>query len=161
MVPPLRLAIRLGLGVALAAWASAALSADYVVVRSNHPAITRGQAYDAGARIALPAGRSLVLMHASGAMVTLKGSPSGALAPPERAAGGDADRLATLRFILSDADKPATRQAMRTRGGICPAPDALTSLDAIAQAHQAGCVAAAGEALETWLAARASATPAP
>ncbi len=146
---------RLTLALMLSLAAFAAQAADYVVVGSSDPAIARGQAYEAGARITLAPGQSLTLMHASGALVRLKGSAGGVVAPRERATTADADRMAVLRFIMSDADKPATRGAMRTRSGICPSPELLTSLDAIAQAQQGGCVTGAAKAFEAWLNAHA------
>lgn len=161
MVAPFRTAVRMALGLLLAATATAALCADYVVVGSTDPAIARGSAYDAGARIALAPGRTVTLMHASGAMVSLKGSDRGAVAPTQRATDSDANRMAVLRFLMSDADKPAVSRTLRTRGGICPPPEALTSLDAIAQAQQAGCTTGATQALELWLKPRIEAAPDP
>ena len=49
--------------------------------------------------------------------------------------------------------------ATRTRSGICPNPEALTTLDAIVQVQSAGCRDVAREALEAWLAARQTAEP--
>lgn len=137
-------------------WApSVGRAADFVVVGSSDPTIARGQAFDAGSRIALAPGRALTLMHASGALVRLQGSATGALAPRERASAADADRMAVLRFILSDADRPATARTLRPRG-ICPRPDVLTSLDDIARAQRVGCETEAEEALDAWLNAHSS-----
>lgn len=139
--------------------AGAAVAADYVVVASNDPDIVRGQALDAGARIALPAGGKLTLMHASGDFVTVQGAAGGVVLPKRAANQADADRLAILKLMVA----PPARQVasgIRTRGaGICPSADVLTSLDAIAQAQQARCSEPAREALEAWLSAHAPSEP--
>lgn len=142
-------------GLAVAAMAGAAAARDYVVVASNDPAIPRGLSVDAGARLAVPAGHSVTLMHASGDLLTLKGAAGGVTAPLRKAASADATRLEVLRAMVA----PNTREVAvgasqrRSRSGVCPSPDMLTSLDAIAQVQDAGCTDAAAAALEAWIAA--------
>jgi hypothetical protein len=128
------------------AMAGAAAARDYVVVGSTDPAIARGQTFEAGSRLALQPGRTLTLMHASGSLVTVKGGATGVVLPRRQGNQAEADRLAIMRAIVAPPPSRATR------GGICPGPEALTTLDAIAQAQQAGCRTAATQALETWIA---------
>jgi hypothetical protein len=145
-------------GLALALSAGAALARDYIVVTSSDPAFTRGQALDAGAKLALGAGQKLTLMHASGDLVTLKGAAGGVTLPKRMATQTDADRLAILKVMVAPAAKAAAGST-RTRSGICPNPESLTSLDAIVQVQAAGCRDSAGEALEAWLAKNAPDEP--
>ena len=142
-------------GLALAAVATAAAARDYVVVSSTDPAVARGQTFAAGTRIPLPAGKTVTLMHATGDLVRLKGASGGVTAPRRAASQGDADRLAILKIIVAPADRQATGLvAMRkTRSGICPAPEAVRTLDDIVQVHRAGCATVAAEALEAWIVA--------
>lgn len=134
---------------------AAAAARDYVVVSSTDPAVVRGQSYSAGARIALPAGKSVTLMHASGDLVRLQGAAGGVLLPRRVASQGDADRLAILKAIVAPAERSTvgSMKLAKTRAGVCPAPEAVTSLDAVVQVYEAGCKAVAAEALEAWIAA--------
>lgn len=142
-------------GLALAALATAAAARDYIVVSSTDPVVVRGQSYDAGARLALAAGKTVTLMHASGDLVRLKGAAGGIVLPKRAASQGEADRLAILKVIVAPPERQAAGSvAMRkTRSGICPTPDRVNSLDAIVQVHAAGCAAVAAEALEAWFVA--------
>jgi hypothetical protein len=142
-------------GLVLAAVATAAAARDYVVVSSTDPAVVRGQIFDAGARIALPAGKTLTLMHATGDLVRLKGSAAGVTVPRRAASQGDADRLAILKVIVAPADRQAMGGvAMRkTRSGICPPTETVRTLDDIVLVHRSGCTAVAAEALEAWITA--------
>jgi hypothetical protein len=145
-------------GFALAFSAGAALARDYIVIASTNPAIVRGQAFDAGARVALAPGQKLTVMHASGDLLSLKGVAGGIVLPKRMANQADADRLAILKVMVA----PSARQMVgstRTRAGICPNPEGLTTLDAIAQVQAAGCRDSAGEALEAWLSAHAPSEP--
>jgi len=55
------------LGALLALIASgSALASDFVVVNSTDPAVKRGTALDAGARVAVAPGASITVMRASG-----------------------------------------------------------------------------------------------
>lgn len=149
-----RLLPGLALGAFLTVLAMPAAAADYVVVRSSDPGIPRGQGFDAGAKVALGASGTITLMHASGDVVTLKGAMGGISLPRRAATPKDADRMAVLRFILAPAPREtgarATR-ATRTRGGICPPAEALTTLDAIVQVQQGGCADEAAKALDAFL----------
>lgn len=141
-------------GVALALAATAAVARDYIVVGSNDPGVARGQAFDAGARVALAPGRTLTLMHASGDLLKVQGAAGGVVLPKRAASQGDADRLAILKVIVAPPEaRTAGGVALRkTRGGVCPTPDAVTTLDAVVQVHQAGCTSEASQALEAWIA---------
>lgn len=143
-------------GLALAAIAGAAAAKDYVVVASTEPAVPRGLMVDAGVRLTVAPGRSVTLMHASGDVLRLKGAAGGVLAPARKAAGLDAARLEMLRTMVSPSTRTVATGAgqRRSRSGICPSADVLTSLDAVAQAAQAGCADAASAAFESWLAAQ-------
>jgi hypothetical protein len=150
-VRPLRAALA---GLALAALAGVAAAKDYVVVASSEPAIPRGLALDAGARLALPAGRTVTLMHASGDLLTLRGAAGGVVAPVRKAASADSARLEVLRVIVTPSTREvAAGQSQRRSRSICPAPETLTTLDGIAEVQAAGCTAAAATALDAWIAA--------
>ncbi|HET6971553.1 MAG TPA: hypothetical protein VFH92_10545, partial [Phenylobacterium sp.] len=147
--------MRLFLGPALALVATAAAAAhDYVVVASSDPAIPRGQAVDAGARLPLASGRTVTLMYASGDLVTLKGASGGVVAPSRQANSTQAQRLAVLRMMLApEATSGSGGKLTKARGGICPAPASLSTLDDIAGVAEAGCADEARAAFEAWLAA--------
>ena len=138
--------------VMLSALATAAAAADFVVVRSSDPALLRGQAFDAGDRVPLAAGTIVTLMHASGDIFTLKGTAGGVSLPKRSASAPDADRMAVLKFILARTPKETATRGTRARSGICPAAEAITTLDAVAQAHQGGCPDQAAQALDALLA---------
>jgi hypothetical protein len=143
---------RVCLVLAFAASATAAVAADYVVVRSTDPALQRGQAFDAGVRVPLAAGATVTLMHASGDIVTLRAAADGVSLPRRTASAPDADRMAVLKFILARAPKDADSRGLRTRGAICPAAETITTLDAVAQVYQSGCADQAADALNALLA---------
>lgn len=145
------------IGVSLSlAFGGAAMASDYIVVGSSDPAIPRGQAFDAGAKVALGAGKTLTLMRASGEVVTLKGSAAGATVPGAKLASADAARFETLRALVQPP--PEGRTFGARRGGICPAVETLATLDDIVRTAEAsGCKAVARQALDAYLAK--SATP--
>lgn len=145
------------LGLALAvSLAGLAQAADYVVISSTDPALSRGKALDAGARVALAPGRSLTVMHASGNVLTLKGSAAGVVLPKRSVSPADADRMNVLKVMVSPkASQRATSGFGRTRSGVCPLPESLTTLDQIVAAHSANCAAAAEAALDAYVAGRA------
>lgn len=142
------------LGLTLAAVAGAAAAQDYIVVGSTDPAIVRGQPYDAGAKVPLAPGQTLTLMHSSGDLIRLKGVAGGVSVPRRQSTQPDAERLAILKVIVSGADKKdiGFARPMRTRAGVCPPASAITTLDAVVQAHKGGCQTEAAQALETWIA---------
>ena len=144
-----RLALVLSFAAAIvpaAAWAD-----DYVVVQSTDPAFSRGQAVDAGAVLPVGVGRTLTLMHASGDIVTLRGTAAGVSLPRRATNATDAERMAVLRFIIARAPSDA-RGGLRTRG-LCPAAEGLTTLDEIVGAQKSGCTGQAATALEAFLSA--------
>lgn len=143
---------KLLIGVALSvAFGSAAVASDYIVVNSTDPAIKRGQAFDAGARVALGAGKTVTLMRASGEVTTLRGTASGATVPGARMAAADTARFETLRALVEPP--PQGRTFGARRGGICPALESLTTLDDIVRtAESSGCKTVARQALDAYLA---------
>lgn len=154
MVAILKLLRRAALpGLACALIGGAACAHDYVVVATTEPAIVRGTAVDGGQRLAISPGHSVTLMHAGGALVTLKGANGGVVAPLRKTASADTARLEVFRTMVAAKPREKTEGlgSRRTRGGVCPSPDTLTSLDAIAQVQPA-CPEAAAEALGAWLA---------
>jgi hypothetical protein len=139
-----------GLAVSLVC-GGAAMASDYIVVGSTDPAIKRGQAFDAGARVQLGAGKTLTLMRASGEVTTLKGAASGVVVPANRLASADTARFETLRALVEPP--PQGRTFGARRGGICPAVETLTTLDDILRTAEAsGCKTVARQALENYLA---------
>lgn len=143
---------KLLIGVALSvAFGGAAMASDYIVVNSTDPAIKRGQAFDAGARVALGAGKMVTLMRASGEVTTLRGTASGATVPGARMAAADTARFETLRALVEPP--PQGRTFGARRGGICPALESLTTLDDIVRtAESSGCKTVARQALDAYLA---------
>lgn len=142
---------KLLIGVVLSvAFGGAAVASDYIVVNSTDPAIKRGQAFDAGARVALGAGQSVTLMRASGEVTTLRGAAGGVAVPGARLASADAARFETLRALVQPP--PEGRTFGARRGGICPALESLVSLDDIVRvAENSGCKSVARKALEAYL----------
>lgn len=135
-----------GVSLAIFAAAGAAQAADYVVVRSTDPAIKAGATLDGGQRVSLAAGQTLTLIAAAGDVTMLKGGPSGAVAPVRRSAQADAGRLESLRVLIDPP--PPGRTFGGRRGGVCPDPAALKTLDEILAAQQATCSEAARQALD-------------
>ena len=140
------------IGLALSfAFAGTAMASDYIVVNSTDPGIKRGQAYDAGAKIPLAAGQSITLMRASGEVTTLRGAAAGVTVPGAKLSSADTARFETLRALVQPP--PEGRTFGARRGGICPAVEALTTLDEIVQvAETSGCKTVARQALEAYLA---------
>jgi hypothetical protein len=81
-------------------------------------------------------------------VTTLKGGPTGAVAPVRRAAQADAGRLDALR-VLIDPPPPARTFGGR-RGGVCPDPASLKTLDDILAVQQGDCAGSARAALEAY-----------
>jgi len=140
----------IGLALSLA-FGGTALASDYIVVNSTDPGIKRGQAYDAGTRVQLGAGQTITLMRASGEVTTLKGAAAGVTVPGARLAAADTARFETLRALVQPP--PEGRTFGARRGGICPAIEALVTLDDIVHvAETSGCKSVARQALEIYLA---------
>lgn len=126
------------------------MASDYIVVNSTDPAIKRGQVFDAGAKLALGAGKTLTVMRASGEVTTLRGGATGATIPGARVAAADAARFETLRALVEPP--PQGRTFGARRGGICPAIESLTTLDDIVRtAESSGCKTVARQALDVYL----------
>ena len=136
----------LGVTLAIAAVAGAARAADYVVVKSTAPDIKAGLTLNGGQRIDLGAGQSLTLIAAAGDVTMLKGSASGAVIPARRTAAADTGKLEALRVLIDPP--PAGRTFGGKRGGVCPDPSHLKTVDEILSVQQAGCATAARAALD-------------
>jgi hypothetical protein len=129
----------------------AAIASDYVVVNSTDPAIKRGTALNAGQRVPLAAGATLVVMRASGEVTTLRGGASGAVTPGVRLAAADTARFESLKALVQPPAEGRTFGARR--GGLCPPAETLTAMEDILRvADQGGCKRIANEALDALVA---------
>jgi hypothetical protein len=148
--------------LAAAAFAGAANASDYIVVNSSDPGVKRGQQIDAGARVAVAAGKTLTLMRSSGEITTLTAGANGVVAPAARLAVVDNARMDTLKALLEPPPPGRTFGARRGGAGICPPAAGLTTLDDIVRiADTPGCKAEAREALEAYIAKAGGAAPKP
>jgi hypothetical protein len=140
------------LGVLAAlAFGGSALAADFVVVASSDPAIKKGAALDAGAKVALAPGATLTIMRPSGQITTLRGAPGGVTVPAMRVAAADSAKFEGLKALLQPP--PEGRTFGARRGGICPPVETLTQLEDILRvADQAGCKTVARQALDAYIA---------
>lgn len=118
------------------------------MVSSTDPAIRTGQALDAGAHLNLAPGKSLTLIRTSGEVLTLQGSPRGAVLPAGSMAQNGGARFQTLQALLQ---RPPAGRTFGAQRGFCPGPDAYTTLDAIVTAAQSGCASDARLALHAYL----------
>ena len=142
-------ALLFGMMLAISA-AGAASAADYVVVATTDTSFHTGEALSAGEKVALGAGKSLTLMHASGDVSVLRGAAGGALVPTRRTASADSARLETLKALVGPA--PTGRTFGGKRAGVCPEASTLKTLDDIVQVQAGGCNAEARAALQAYLA---------
>ena len=142
--------IILGITMAIAAASGAARAADYVVVKSTDPGIKAGLTLNGGQKVNLAAGQTLILIAAAGDVTTLKGGAAGAVAPVRRTAQADAGRIAALHVLIDPP--PAGRTFGGRRGGVCPDPETLKTLDDILAVQRADCAPAARAALEAYAA---------
>src|SRR4051812_41298734 len=145
------------IGVLMAlSFGGSALASDFIVVNSTDPAIKKGTAVDAGARLAVAPGATLTLIRASGEITTLKGAAAGVAGAPgpalpggraageptplrgapagvtvrgARLAAADAAKFESLRALLQPP--PEGRPFGARRGGVCPPVESLTALDDI------------------------------
>lgn len=137
----------LGILLALGA-AGAACASDYVIVSSTDPAFRPGAELTGGQRVALGAGQTLRIINATGEVSTLKGGPSGVVAP-RPGAPADATRMAQLKVLIDPP--PQSRTFGGRRSGVCPDPSTLTSLDQILAVQSGGCASQAREALTAYV----------
>jgi hypothetical protein len=140
--------LMLGLAFALLA-ASAASAKDFIVVSSTDPGVKTGQAFDAGARVPLSAGRSLTLMKVSGEVINVQGGPSGVVLPGN--AAGENPKFAAVQALFAP---PPSGRAYGAQRGFCPGPEALDNIGAIVRSNQAGCKADARKAFQDYLKAQ-------
>lgn len=142
---------RIVLGVlAAVGLAGAAQAADFVVVASTDPAIPRGREVDAGERLPLGAGKTLVVIDTAGQVTRLTGSDAGATAPRrQQLASVNAEKMAILKMLVA---QPRTRRGAALEKPACPDAASLTSLDPILAAAQVdGCLSTARGAFETYV----------
>ncbi len=141
---------RLVLGCALALVAGgAALAHDFIVVSSTDPSVKTGQSLDAGAHLAIGAGKRVTVIRTSGEVVTLQGGAGGATLPGAQSAQADSGRFDALHALFQ---APPTGRSFGARRGFCPGAEALTTLDAILQADRTGgCKRASREAFRAYL----------
>jgi hypothetical protein len=139
------------MGMALAlVFSGAAQASDFIVVNSTDPAIAKGQGFDAGARIALAAGKKLTLMRASGEVTTVLGAAAGVTLPAQRVADSSG-KLDTLHALLAPPPEGRTFGARRS-ASICPPPESLVTLDDIVKVAQGSCKDQARAALDAFVA---------
>ena len=126
-------------------------ASDFIVVNSTDPSIARGQAFDAGVRVPLAAGKTLKLMRPSGEVTTVQGAASGVILPGQKLAANDSARFDTLKALL---DPPPTGRTFGARrGGFCPPAESLVTMDDIVRVAQtSGCKSEARTALDAFLA---------
>jgi hypothetical protein len=117
--------------LAALAFGGQAMAADFIVVSSTEPSVKTGQALDAGAHLAVSAGRTLTVMR-----------PSGATGP------GDAVKFAAVQALFK---RPPSGHAFGAQRGFCPGPEALDNIGAIVRSDQAGCKADARSAFQDYL----------
>lgn len=140
---------RIILGVlAACGLAGAAHAADFVVVASTDPAIPRGRELDAGERVPLAAGKTLVVIDTAGQVTRLTGTETGATAPRrQQLASVNAEKMAILKMLVAP---PRTRRGASLQA--CPDAASLTALDPILSAAQVdGCLTTARGAFETYV----------
>ena len=136
------------LGAALAAGlGGVAQAADFVVVQSSDPSITRGATYESGALIQLAAGQSIVLVDTAGQVTRLVGGPRGALVPRLQVASVSEERMAVLKMLVAP---PRVRRAGPSLPD-CPQAD-LGTIDGIFTVAQVdGCLNTARTAFEAYV----------
>ena len=108
------------------ALSSAASASDFVVLSSTDPTFKPGQQLAGGSNIALAAGKQLVVIHASGMVRKLTGAGRAIQLPAAQASSANDHRTEVLKLMVA--------QPRRTRSLVppaCPAPETLTTLDAI------------------------------
>ena len=126
----------------------AAAASNFVVLSSTDPAFKPGQQLAGGSNVALAAGKELVVIHASGVVRKLTGMGRAVQLPAAQASSANDRRTEVLKLMVA--------QPRRTRSLIppaCPAPETLTTLDAILAAgeHEA-CLPLARQALAIYAA---------
>jgi hypothetical protein len=135
----------LGLTFAFAL-AGAAAASDFVVLSSTDPSFKPGQQLMGGSSVQLASGSQLVLIHASGMVRKLTGAGRPVQLPAVQASNANAHRTEVLKLMVA--------QPRRTRSLIppaCPAPETLTTLDAILEAgEQEACLPLARQALTAY-----------
>src|SRR4051812_20076841 len=111
-----------GMVLALAC-AGAAQASDFIVVNSTDPAIARGQAFDAGARVPLAGGKKLPRRRPRGEGPRGGGAGAGAPLPSKRVASAAAANFDPLPPLLPPP--PGGRPFGARRGGFCPPVESL------------------------------------
>jgi hypothetical protein len=128
-----------------------AYAEDYIVVRSSDPRIAKNSTFNAGERVYLAKGQTMTVINGAGALSTYTGQTGGIVLPSAAPTARDQNRFAGLLALLERPQARRTFGAMR--GGrydddaSCPKAEELTSVDAILEADEAGCTAAAQAAM--------------
>lgn len=140
---------KLILGLAMAAGlAGAAQAADFVVVSSTDPAISRGREVAGGESLQIAPGRSIVLVDQAGQVTRLAGAAGPVAAPRRQYANLNEDRVQVLKLLVGPA---RVRRAAPSFGKVCPEAD-LTQFDGIvAVAVVDGCLTTARAAFEAYV----------
>jgi hypothetical protein len=117
-----------------------------VVLSSTDPSFKPGQQLMGGSKVQLAAGAKLVLIHASGMVRKLTGAGRAVQLPAVQASSANAHRTEVLKLMVA--------RPRRTRSLIppaCPAPETLTTIDAIlAAGEQEACLPLARQALNAY-----------
>lgn len=135
-----------------------AAAADFVVVRSSDPAITKSATFDGGDRVLLAPGAALTLITSAGQVFTFLGQAGGVTLPKIEAS--EPSRMALLQALISRPAKRRTFGGLRSAPPGCSPAASLTTIDDILMAEDAGCASVAAEALELYL-SKSEAAPAP
>ena len=136
--------------VVLALAVGSAGAADYVVVRSNSPALAKGVQLSAGQKLELAPGQQLTVVSAGGELTVLRGATGGVVLPSLETGNSRAATAALAALVT----RPAPRRSFGAMRGKdeCPKPESLTSLEAIlAAAEVEACAALAQQALDRWV----------
>lgn len=143
------------IGAALAmAFGGAAYAESFIVVRSTDPAVHRNTTFASGQTVPVAKGATVTVINGAGALSTLT-SRSGSITLPGAANAGDAERISAMRSLLARPEARRTFGAMRggaAQVGDCPAPETLTTIDAILKADADDCNEAARAAMTAYLA---------
>ena len=139
---------RMLLGLAVALAAGAAHAGDLVVVASTDPTIARGTELQSGTKVALAAGKTLVLIDTAGQVVRVTGTARGAALPRRQLAAND-DRIAMMKLLVA---QPSVRRGRSLQQPVCPEAASLKDIEAIlAAAKTAGCLANARQAFGAYV----------
>ena len=148
----------IALALAASMVAVSAMAQDFIVVSSTDAALKKGQALNAGQRIALAPGKTFTAIRTSGEVLVFKGAANGVIMPGAATPERDQWRFGALMSLVQPP--PEGRTFGATRGdGLCPEVAAMTTLSQIVRADEAGCVSQARSAFEAYLTRQAADAP--